>query len=120
MEQTYGLQETYSFDKTYIEAETVGNLAYELYTMLGYAILTVTLVVLFITFDIRMTFFVICQVSLVVIYMVGICQIWGLTLNHVMALNLAFALGVAIDFSVHIAHKYLVIVPSAKLKTTQE
>ena len=65
--------------------------------MLGYAILTVTVVVLLITFDLRMTFIVVCLVSLVVVYMVGICHVWGLTLNFTLAINLAFALGIAID-----------------------
>ena len=65
--------------------------------MLSYAVLTVTIVVLLITFDLRMTVIVVCLVSLVVIYMVGICHVWGLTLNHILAVNLAFALGIAID-----------------------
>ena len=70
---------------------------YEIYTMLSYAVLTVTIVVLLITFDLRMTFIVVCLVSLVVVYMVGICHVWGLTLTHILAVNLAFALGIAID-----------------------
>ena len=65
--------------------------------MLGFAIVTVTIVVMLITFDLTMTVIVICLVSLVIIYMVGICHVWGLTLNHILAINLAFGLGIAID-----------------------
>ena len=65
--------------------------------MLGFAIVTVTIVVMLITFDLKMTVIVICLVSLVIIYMVGICKVWGLTLNHILVINLAFGLGIAID-----------------------
>ena len=70
---------------------------YEIYAMLGFAIVTVTIVVMLITFDLKMTVIVICLVSLVIIYMVGICKVWGLTLNHILVINLAFGLGIAID-----------------------
>ena len=52
--------------------------------------------------------------------MTGLCHFWGLTINNIFAINVTFALGIAIDFSVHIAHKYLVIVPPTYLKTNKQ
>ena len=97
IEQTMGLNETYSFELAYIESQVIESLDYEIFTMLGFAIVTVTIVVMLITFDLKMTVIVICLVSLVIIYMVGICKVWGLTLNHILVINLAFGLGIAID-----------------------
>ena len=88
--------------------------------MMLYALLTVTFVVLFITFDVRMTLFVVTVVLLVVVYMTAICHHWGLDLNNFFAVNLTFALGIAVDYSVHIAHKYLTIKPPVSLKSNKE
>lgn len=88
--------------------------------MLIFALSTVVIVVLFITFDIRITILVVLMVLLVIMNMTGICYYWGLTLNNIFALNLTFALGIAVDFAVHIAHKYLLVVPPSTLKTNKE
>ena len=88
--------------------------------MLAMSLLAVTCVVLFVTFDIRITFFVISMVALVILYMTGICHIWGLTMSNTFAVNLSLALGVSVDYAVHIAHRYTVITPPAHLKTDQE
>lgn len=88
--------------------------------MFGYALLAVSIVVLFITFNVRMTVIVVSVVALVTVYMTAICHFWGLTLSHIFAVNMTFALGIAIDFSLHIAHKYMVIVPPTELKSNKE
>ena len=88
--------------------------------MLLLALLTVVIVVLFITFNIRITILVVLMVLLVIMNMTGICYYWGLTLNNIFALNLTFALGIAVDFAVHIGHKYLLVVPPSTMKTNKE
>ena len=77
-------------------------------------------VVLFITFDVRITFFVMSVVGLTIVYMLAICHFWGLTFNYMIAMNINFALGVTVDYSVHIAHKYLVTKPPNSAMTNQE
>lgn len=52
--------------------------------------------------------------------MTGVCYFWDLTLNNIFALNLTFALGIAVDFAVHISHKYLVTVPPSTLKSNKD
>ena len=79
----------------------------EILKMLSFALITVVLVVAFITANLRITIFVVSLVMLVIIYMTVACHLWGLTLNNIFAINLAFALGIAVDYSVHIAHTYL-------------
>ena len=120
LEKEYGLDFTYSFQLDYREFEIYRVLGTEILKMLTYALLTVTVVVLFITFDVKMTFIVVSIVLLVVVYMTAMCHHWGLTLNNYVAVNLTFALGIAVDYSVHIAHKYLNIKPPASLISNKE
>ena len=120
LEKEFGLDFTYSYQVEYRDFEIYKVLGEEIIKMLSYALLTVTVVVLFITFDVRMTLFVVTVVLLVVVYMTAICHHWGLTLNNFFAVNLTFALGIAVDYSVHIAHKYLTIKPPASLKSNRE
>ena len=81
---------------------------------------TVILVVFLITFNIKVTIFIVFVVLLVVVYMIAMIHLWGLTLNHMTGMNLIFGLGITVDFSVHIAHKYLIIDPPKHLKTREE
>ena len=120
LEKNYGLDNTFSAHYDFREFEIYKVLGEEVFNMLSYALLTVSVVVLFITFDLRMTFFVVLVVLLVVVYMTGICHYWGLYMNNMFAVNLTFALGIAIDYSVHIAHKYLTITPPKTLTTNKE
>ena len=120
LEKEFGLDFTYSYQLEYREFEIYRVLGKEILNMLSYALLTVTVVVLFITFDVRMTIFVVAIVLLVVLYMTAMCHHWGLELNNFFAVNLTFALGIAVDYSVHIAHKYLIIKPPESLKSDKE
>ena len=74
-----------------------------------YALLTVIAVVLFITMSLGTTLLVVFCVLLVNIFMLAGMHYWGLTFNNITAANLSFALGIAVDFSSHIAHTYLTI-----------
>ena len=111
------VRETFSHSLWFYDFEIYAVLQEEIFNVIAYAFLAVVLVVLLITFNIRITVFVVFVVSLVLVYMAAVCHYWGLTMNHIFAVNLSFALGISIDFSVHIAHKYLTTIPPNKLKT---
>ena len=70
---------------------------------------------LFITFNLKVTIIVISSVSLVILYILAVAKLAGLTFNTLLALNINLAMGVSIDFSAHIAHKYLVTKMPAEL-----
>ena len=76
------------------------------------ALLAVSLIVFLVTFNIKITLFILLAVILVIYFMAAIIHFWGLTLSNMAAMNMIFALGIAIDYSVHIAHKYLVVKPA--------
>ena len=73
------------------------------------ALATVTLVVLFITFNLKVTILIVAVVLLVILYLAATIYFWGLTLNAITGMNMIFALGISIDYSIHVAHKYLLV-----------
>ena len=89
----------------------------ELIESMGLSIVAIVLVVLFITANIQVTVLVVIAVLLVDFLLLAMLHFWSLTLNFLITLNMIFAIGLAVDFSAHIAHKYLVSEPSARCKT---
>ena len=74
--------------------------------MIAFALVAVIVIVLFVTMSLRMTIVVILVVLLVNLFMLGFAKLWGLTLNLIVTINSGFALGIAVDFSSHIAHTF--------------
>ena len=104
----------------FLDFEIYAVLPKETIEMLIFSLLAVTCVVLFVTFNVRVTFFAVIIVILVIVYMTAICHYWSLTMNNVFAVNLSLALGISIDYAVHIAHRYLVVVPPDHLISNKE
>ena len=76
--------------------------------------------ILFITFNVQTTLIVLFVVAIINLYMTGLSYFWGLTLNVMFIVNLGFALGITIDYSVHIAHRYLTTYPPESCTTNKE
>jgi len=51
---------------------------------------------------------------------VALTQVWHLEFNQLVAVNLTFALGVAVDYASHIAHSYLTVKAPRLLKSDSE
>ena len=92
-------------------------LDYELYfvfvdeTLLscGLSIVAVFFVVLFVTGSLPITCLVVLAILLVDLFLVAMIHYWDLTFNNVVVVNLVIAIGLAVDYSAHIAHTYLTI-----------
>lgn len=78
----------------------------------------VCVVILFITTSLTATLLVAICVALVDLYLLALLYFWGLTFNTIVVLQVVIALGLAVDYSVHIAHNYLVVVPPPGVCTT--
>lgn len=48
---------------------------------------------------------------LVDVFLLGLIHYWDLTMNNIIVLQLVIGLGLAVDYSAHIAHTYLTITP---------
>lgn len=74
-------------------------------------------VVLLITANVPVTLLVALSVLLVDFFLVALIYYWSLTFNSIVVVNVVIAIGLAVDYSAHIAHTYLVVVPPAACKT---
>ncbi len=94
-------------------------LDYELYVVFmeetllstGLSVLAVFFVVLFVTGSLPVTFLVVLAVLLVDLFLVALIHYWDLTFNTVVVVNIVVAIGLAVDYSAHIAHTYLIVIP---------
>ena len=59
------------------------------------------------TVSLSMTLLVVLNVLLVNVFMLGIISFWGESFNFMCSIHMSFAIGVAVDYSSHIAHAYL-------------
>lgn len=80
----------------------------------------VSIVILCITSSIAATLLVLLAVVLVDFFLVATVFYWGLNFNAVVVVNTVIAIGLSVDYSAHIAHTYLVVVPPAKYTKPSE
>ena len=85
-------------------------------TTLSISLLTVILIVLLLTVNVQVTVFVVGSLILVYTSTLGLAYHFGLSFNSLLALNLSLSLGIAVDYTVHIANAYLSIRAPAALK----
>merc|ERR1719424_947553 len=79
----------------------------EALTNLGLALLAVFVIVTLFVASLRATLLVMLCVVLVDIDILGLMWLWGLTIDSVAIINLVLAIGLAVDYSVHIAHAFM-------------
>ena len=80
----------------------------------------VVCIVFFVTFNLAVTLLTVFAVILVDFYLVALMYYWGLTLNMFTGLNMIFALGLAVDYSSHIAHSFLMAQPPPSCVTESQ
>ena len=110
----------FSFEVLYLDIEQYFVFQDEMIESLSMSTIAIIFVVSFITVNIQVTFLVVCAVLLVDFFLVALLHYWSLTLNFMVMVNMIFAIGLAVDFSSHIAHTYLITKPNfAHAKTPQ-
>ena len=92
----------------------------ELYNGLLLSLVAVIIVVFFINVNLALTLLTVFAVILVDFYLVALIYYWGLTLNMFTGLNMIFALGLAVDYSSHISHSFLMAQPPSSCVTNSE
>lgn len=71
------------------------------------ALVAVFVIVLVIIAEIRTTLLVMLCVLLTDIDILGLMWLWGLTIDSVAIINLVLAVGLAVDYSAHVAHAFV-------------
>jgi Niemann-Pick C1 protein len=109
--ETYGLPGTFSYAGEYLDYETYFNFTKETLTSCALSTVAIIFVIIFITASLSVTMLVTFCVLLVDLFLVGMIHFWSLTFNTFVVINIVIALGLSVDYSAHIAHSYLNIVP---------
>ena len=116
----YGFEGIYSYAQEFLDFEQYVVFTKETVTSTGLSILAVMGVVLIITANVPVTLLVALSVLLVDFFLVALIYYWSLTFNSIVVVNVVIAIGLAVDYSAHIAHNYLIVVPPASCKTDSQ
>ena len=104
-----GVSETaFTHVKIYAAWETDEIIGYELWRNIGLAMMCVALVTLVLIANIQICLFVVTSVALTLADIVGFLHFWGLTIDIISCITIVLAVGLCVDYSVHIGHAYLV------------
>ena len=108
LESTYGLKNSFSYERSYLDFEQYFLFVSETSASMGLSIFACLIVILCITASLQITFLVALCVGLVDIFLAALIFYWGLTFNPFVVLNIVIAIGISVDYSAHIGHAYLV------------
>ena len=100
--------------------ETDEIIAKELYRNIGLAIICVFFTTLFLLNNIITSLLVIFCVMLSLIDVAGFMYFWGVTIDTVSCVNLVIAIGLCVDYSAHIAHRFTEETAVSRNKRAQE
>ena len=109
IEAKYGLDGTYSYAQEMLNYETYKVLLKESILSIGLSLVAVAAVVFMITGSLPVTALVVFAVVLVDYFLIALIYYWDLTFNTIIIVNIVIAIGLAVDYSAHIAHTYLII-----------
>ena len=116
LEAKFGLDYTYSYNRDFFTFELYNIFWEESLRTITFALATVVLIVLILTANVQVTFFVVSSLIFVCVSTLGVAYYLGMTFNSVLGLNLSLSLGIAVDYSVHIANSYLNVRVPVSLK----
>ena len=116
LEAKFGIDYTYSYNADFFNFELYKIFWAESLKTIAFALLTVVLIVLILTANVQVTVLVVSSLIFVCASTLGIAYYIGFTFSNVLALNLSLSLGIAVDYSVHIASSYLNVKVPASLK----
>lgn len=120
IEDKYAPPGTFSYSQDMLDYELYVVFTKETLLSVGLSLVAVFFVVLFVTGSLPVTFLVVLAVLLVDFFLVALIYYWGLTFNTVVVINIVIAIGLAVDYSAHISHTYLTVVPPPELQTNAE
>ena len=73
--------------------------------------MAILVVMMILTANFPVTLFILLCVALVDLFLLGLLWYWNVTLNSVTVVNNVIAIGLAVDYSAHIGHAFLMIEP---------
>ena len=104
---------TFVWANVFYDFEQFKNFGRDVALQLGTALLAIFIIVLIFSGNICTTMMVTFNIALVDVNILALIWYWGLELNFVTLVNLILAIGLAVDYSAHIAHAYNIAKPDS-------
>ena len=99
----------FAISDQYTDYITMEIIMAELFRNLGLSLLCVFLATVFLLAHLVMSMMVVVNVLLTLVNLVGYMWLWGLSIDTWASILLTIALGLAVDYSAHIAHAFMTI-----------
>ena len=103
-----GLQKAFTFVKVYAAWETDKIIGFELWRNVGLAIMCVFIITLILLANLKICMMMLGIVVITLTDIVGFLNFWNITIDIISCINIVIAIGLCVDYSVHIAHAYMV------------
>merc|ERR1712038_1047689 len=98
----------FSHSKVYAAWETDEIIGYELWRNIGLAMICVFVVTLLLLCNIQICVMVILIVVFPLTDIVGFLHFWDITIDIISCVNIVLAIGLCVDYSVHVGHAFLI------------
>ena len=92
----------------YVAWETDEIIGYELWRNIGLALAAILAVIVVLLANLRISALVFLTVLLTLVDIVGFLHFWGITVDIISCVNIVLAVGLCVDYSVHIGHAFIV------------
>lgn len=108
----YAIPGTWTYTNDYLNYEQYYTFVEDTIRSSASSFAAVCGVILLFTASITATILVAICVAFVDLFLLALLYYWGLTFNTIVVLQIVIALGLAVDYSAHIAHCYLIVEPA--------
>ena len=116
----YGPDSSLMYSQIFLTWEQYKNFDADLLVSVGSALGAIFLIIFLFSGNLCSSLLVLSMMGLVDLNLVGLIWYWDLELNVITMVNLIVAIGLAVDYSAHIAHSYNFSAPDPSCKTNRE
>eukprot|EP00232_Nephroselmis_pyriformis_P018236 CAMPEP_0182899448 /NCGR_PEP_ID=MMETSP0034_2-20130328/28076_1 /TAXON_ID=156128 /ORGANISM="Nephroselmis pyriformis, Strain CCMP717" /LENGTH=896 /DNA_ID=CAMNT_0025033481 /DNA_START=90 /DNA_END=2780 /DNA_ORIENTATION=+ len=99
---------SFAYSEEYLTYEQYKSVADEIVMNISLALMACGIIIFLLVINPLASFIVFASVTSVVVNIVGYMHFWDLTIDSVTVIMLVIALGLAVDYSAHIGHSYVV------------
>jgi len=109
----------FSHVQVYAAWETDEIIGFEMWRNIGLAMLCVFIVTLILLANLPICLMVLSIVIITLVDIVGFLHFWDITIDIISCINIVLAIGLCVDYSVHIGHAFMVAKGSRKEKAAE-
>ena len=103
-----GAPYTFHYHKIYGAWESDKIIGFELWRNVGLAIAAIFITTLLLLANLQICVYVICIVTITLTDLIGYLHFWDITIDVISCINIVLAIGLCVDYSVHIGLSYMV------------